>query len=293
MRASGIPRLGDFDRRSCRVGGAARLAPSAVHGYGIPMLEVLRDGVVAVLVFSDTARKNAMTPELGDALAAAVAELRGDDSVRAVVLTGAGGAFSAGGDLRMLEKLRTVSPDESRAFMLGFYRRYLSILDLEVPTVAAVEGPAIGAGLCVALACDACVVDEDAKLALNFVALGLHPGMGATFLLPRRVGTQRAMELLCTGRRFDGREAVSMGIALRATPAARVREEALALARTFAANAPMVVRAIKDRLGVDRSALDAALAFEAEQQSRSYASADFAEGLVAAAERRAPQFTGR
>jgi enoyl-CoA hydratase/carnithine racemase len=257
------------------------------------MLEVLRDGAVATLVLSDIARKNAMSPELGDALAAAVSELRRDDGLRAVVLTGAGGAFSAGGDLRMLERLRAASPDESREFMLGFYRRYLSILDLEVPTVAAVEGPAIGAGLCVALACDACIVDEDAKLALNFAALGLHPGMGATYLLPRRVGELRAMELLGTGRRFDGREAVSMGIALRSTPAARVREEALALAQSFAANAPLVIRAVKSRLTVDRNALDAALAFEAEQQSRSYASADFAEGLAAAAGRRAPLFAGR
>src|SRR4051812_21936970 len=126
------------------------------------MLEVLRDGAVATLVLSDIARKNAMSPELGDALAAAVSELRRDDGLRAVVLTGAGGAFSAGGDLRMLERLRAASPDESREFMLGFYRRYLSIVDLEVPTVAAVEGPAIGAGLCVALACDACIVDENA-----------------------------------------------------------------------------------------------------------------------------------
>jgi enoyl-CoA hydratase/carnithine racemase len=257
------------------------------------MLETRRDGAVATLVLSDTARKNAMSPELGDALAAAVGALRGDAGVRAVVLTGAGGAFSAGGDLRMLERLRAASPDESRAFMLEFYRKYLSILDLEVPIVAAVEGPAIGAGLCVALACDACIVDEDAKLALNFATLGLHPGMGATYLLPRRVGAQRAADLLCSGRRFDGREAVSLGIALRAVPAARVLVEALALAHTFASNAPLVVRAVKRRLGVDRAALDSALDFEAEQQSRSYASADFAEGLSAAGQRRAPQFAGR
>lgn len=257
------------------------------------MLEVLRDGLVATLVFDDTARKNAMTPELGDAVRAAVAELRGDPSVRAVVLTGNGGAFSAGGDLRMLERLRAASRDESRAFMREFYGRYLSILDLEVPTVAAIEGPAIGAGLCVALACDVIVVDEDAKLALNFAALGLHPGMGATYLTPRRVGAQRAAELLLTGRRFDGREAAAMGMALRAVPTARVREEAQSIARSMANNAPLAVRALKRALGVDRAALDAALAFEAEQQSLSYASADLGEGLAAAAARRAPVFTGR
>jgi enoyl-CoA hydratase/carnithine racemase len=257
------------------------------------MLQLLRDGSVATLAFDDTARKNAMTPELGDALCAAVAELRADASVRAVVLTGNGGAFSAGGDLRMLERLRSSSREASRAFMLGFYARYLSILDLEVPTVAAIEGPAIGAGLCVALACDVLVVDEDAKLALNFAALGLHPGMGATYLVPRRVGPQRAADLLLTGRRFDGREAFAMGMAARAVPGARVREEATRVARAMADNAPLAVRALKRALGVEREALGAALAFEAEQQSISYASADLGEGLAAAASRRAPSFTGR
>lgn len=256
------------------------------------MLEVLRDGAVATLVFSDTARKNAMSPELGDALAAAVVRLRADAGVRAVVLTGAGGAFSAGGDLRMLERLRSSSRDETRAFMREFYRKYLSILDLEVPIVAAVEGPAIGAGLCVALACDVCIVDEDAKLALNFAALGLHPGMGATYLVPHRTSAQRAVDLLGSGRRFDGREAAAMGLALRAVPTARVREEAQAYAATLAGNAPLVVRALKRRLAVDRVALDAALEHEAQQQSLSYASADFGEGLAAAGARRAPRFVG-
>lgn len=257
------------------------------------MLDVLRDGHVATLVFNDAARKNAMTPELGDALRAAVTTLKGDDGVRAVVLTGAGGAFSAGGDLRMLERLRVATRDESRAHMRAFYARYLSILELDVPTIAAIEGPAIGAGLCVALACDLCIVDEDAKLALNFAALGLHPGMGATYLAPHRVGHARAAELLLTGRRFDGREAAAMGMALRAVPTARVRDEALALARSIAANAPLAVRALKRTLAVDPDALEKALAYEAEQQSVSYASEDLGEGLAAAAQRRAPAFTGR
>jgi len=257
------------------------------------MLEISRDESVVTLAFNDTARRNAMTPALGDALSDAVGSLRRDPTVRAVVLTGNGGAFSAGGDLKMLETLRTASRDESRAFMLGFYGRYLSILDLDVPTIAAVEGPAIGAGLCVALACDLCVVGDDSKLALNFVQLGLHPGMGATYLAPRRVGAERAAELLLTGRRFDGREAAAMGLSLRAVPAARVREEAVSLARAIAGNAPLAVRALKRAFAVDRTALDAALAFEAEQQSISYASEDLAEGLAAVAEKRAPRFVGK
>ena len=120
---------------------------------------------------------------------------------------------SAGGDFKMLEALRSAKFEEARQHMLAFYARYLSILDLEIPVVAAIEGPAIGAGLCVALACDLVVVAEDAKLALNFVALGLHPGMGATYLVPHRLGAQRAADLLLTGRRFDGKEALALGLA--------------------------------------------------------------------------------
>jgi enoyl-CoA hydratase/carnithine racemase len=259
----------------------------------MPEVHLSRDGGVATLVLDDEKRKNAMSPALGDALRARVAELAGDASLRAVVLTGAGGAFSAGGDLAMLERLRQSSGDEARTFMLDFYARYLSILELGVPVVAAVVGPAIGAGLCVALACHVCVVDADAKLALNFVELGLHPGMGATYFTPRRVGALRAAELLMTGRRFDGREAARMGMALEALPAAEVLPRAAALAASIARNGPLAVRALADELGPDREALARALSREAAEQAKSYASEDLAEGLAAAAARRAPRFSGR
>lgn len=261
------------------------------NGSADVLLQV--DAGVATLTLADTGRRNAMTPELGEALRSRVLELRGRPDVRAVVLTGAGGAFSAGGDLQMLERLRKASYEEARTFMLDFYARYLSVLELPVPTVAAVEGAAIGAGLCVALACDLCVVDTDAKLALNFVQLGLHPGMGATYFVPRRAGAQAAAELLFTGRRFDGREAARLGLALEAVPAGDVLPRARALAARVAANAPLAVRALKERLAPDRAALQQALEAEARAQAESYASADLGEGLAAAAARRAPEFRGR
>lgn len=259
----------------------------------LPTVELeVQDGV-AVLTLADVARKNAMSPELGDALWARVRELAAREDVRAAVLTGAGGAFSAGGDLGMLERLRAASFEDARRFMLDFYGRYLSVLDLAVPVVAAVEGPAIGAGLCVALACDVCVVSEDSKLALNFVQLGLHPGMGATYFVPRRVGPERAAELLLTGRRFDGREAAALGLALEAVAPGTVLARAKALATEMAGAAPLAVRALKAGLGVDRAALQAALEREARAQAESYGSADLGEGLAAAAAKRRPRFTGR
>jgi enoyl-CoA hydratase/carnithine racemase len=176
--------------------------------------------------------------------------------------------------------------------MLAFYSRYLSVTRLPVPIIAAVEGAAMGAGLCVAMACDLCVVDDAAKLGFNFTQLGLHPGMGATYLVPRRAGAQRAAELLYTGRRFSGRDAVPLGLALEAVPATEVRPRALTLARTIASSAPLAVRGLKQALGVDRVALQQALEHEAREQAISYGSADLAEGLAATSARRAPVFHG-
>ncbi len=258
----------------------------------VPVVHVdVADGV-ATLTLDDARRRNAMTPELGDALYEAVERVRADGLVRAAVLTGAGDAFSAGGDLKMLERLRAASFDDAREFMLRFYARYLRVVELHVPVVAAVRGAAIGAGLCVAMACDLMVVDASAKLALNFAQLGLHPGMGATWLTPHRVGAQRAAELLYTGRRFDGAEAARMGLALEAVAADAALPRAQAIARQIASNGPLAVRALKRELGLDRAALTRALEAEARHQAESYGSRDLGEGLAAAAERRPPAFTG-
>jgi enoyl-CoA hydratase/carnithine racemase len=259
----------------------------------MPNVHVVREGAVATIVLDDPARKNAMSVDLGDALRQRVRELAADSTLRAAVITGAGGAFSAGGDLSMLERLRTSSSDEARAFMLEFYAKFLSVLDLGVPVIAAVDGPAIGAGLALALACHLAIVGEDAKLALNFASLGLYPGMGSTYFAPRRMGEQRAAEILLTGRRFDGREAVGIGAALEAVPSSEVLPRAKALAQTIADQGPLATRALADALGPDRPALAAALEREAREQARSYASEDLGEGLRAAAERRKPVFVGK
>lgn len=256
----------------------------------MPEVHVHVRDAIATIVLDDERRKNMMTAELGDALAAAVSRLVDRRDVRAVILTGAGEAFSGGGDLAMLERLRTVSKAEARETMLAFYRRYLSILDLAVPVVAAVRGPAIGAGLSVALACDILVCDEDAKLASNFAKLGLFPGMGTTYFLARRVGALRAAELVLTGRRFDGRDALAWGIANDAVPSAAVLPRAEATAADIAASSPATVRALKRTFLPDRAALAAALEHEATEQAESYAGRDLAEGLAAARERRAPRF---
>jgi enoyl-CoA hydratase len=251
------------------------------------------DGV-AVLTLDDPDRRNAMTMAMGDALMARCEELRDDADLRVVVLTGAPPAFSAGGDLVMLEDLAARTRDEgfdATGTMLDFYRRFLALRELPVPVVAAINGHAIGAGLCVALAADLRLVAEDAKVGLNFARLGLHPGMGGSYFLPRLLGSQRAAQWLYTGRLVTGREAAEQGLAVSVHPTDEVLPAALQLAAEIAAASPVVVRQLRTTLADD--GLDAALAREAAAQAINYGTDDLAEGLAAARERRTPDFPGR
>lgn len=252
---------------------------------------------VAVLTLDDPERRNAMTEAMGDALAGAVGALADDATVRVVVVTGAPPAFSAGGDLAMLEQLARRTREEgfdATDTMRAFYERFLALRRLPVPTIAAVNGHAVGAGLCVALACDLRVLAADARLGLNFARLGLHPGMGGSWLLPRVLGEQRAAEWLYTGRLVDGETAARQGLGLEALPADQVLERALALAEEIAQAAPVTVRQLKATLAADdEAALARALDREAACQAVSYGSDDLQEGLAAARERRSPDFPGR
>lgn len=255
-----------------------------------------RDDGVAVLTLDDPARRNAMTEAMGDALAARCAELASDQRLRAVVLTGSPPAFSGGGDLEMLEELSRRTREEgydATTTMAGFYRRFLSIRDLPVPVIAAINGHAVGAGLCIALACNLRLVADEATVGLNFVKLGLHPGMGGSWLLPRLLGEQRAAAWLYTGDLVDGATAARQGLALAAYPADEVLDRALELAGRIASAAPQTVRRLKRTLAeVDRRDLDEALTAEAAAQASDYATDDLLEGLAAVRERRRPRFTG-
>jgi enoyl-CoA hydratase len=266
------------------------------------LLLLEREGAVALLTLNDPGRLNAMTEAMGRALAAAVESLAADDAVRAVVLTGAGRAFSAGGDLELLEQMARAgraSPGGAtrrahEEFMGRFYRLFLTVRALPQPTIAAINGAAIGAGCCVALGCDLRLAAREAKLGLNFNRLGIHPGMAATWTLPRLVGPAHAAELLYTGRLLDGAEAERIGLVNRAVGREALRDEALALARSIAEAAPLALRATKRSLLASPGAtLDEQLDQEAREQARCYESADLLEGLAAARERRPPRFTGR
>lgn len=266
-----------------------------------PLLLESRSGAVLTLRFNQPDRLNAMSEAMGEAFSDAVGRLARDDGLRAVVLTGSGRAFSAGGDLGMIQGHAdagradpTGAQRRIRDTMRVFYELFLSLRDLPCPTIAAVNGPAIGAGFCVALACDLRVIAEDAKVGLNFTKLGLHPGMAATWTLPRLVGPALAAELLYTSRLVDGVEAARIGLANRAVPRESVLETAQSVAAEIAECAPLAVRGVKRALDRTLSAtLEDQLSFEASEQSGCFLSEDVHEGIAAVKEKRAPAFRGR
>jgi enoyl-CoA hydratase/carnithine racemase len=173
------------------------------------------------------------------------------------------------------------------------YEPFLSLLDIAVPVIGALNGHAVGGGFGLALVCDLRIGARDAKYGANFVKLGLAPGMAISYLLPRLVGVARANELLLTGRLIDGDEAERFGILNRAVAAGDVLPEALALARTIADNAPLAVRATKRAIqrGLELQIRDAAH-LEAFAQAETLTTDDAREGIAALLAKRPPRFTG-
>jgi enoyl-CoA hydratase len=260
-------------------------------------ITLAREGHVATLTLNRPEARNAMTPAMGDEVARAVEAIRADPEARVLIVTGAGKAFSGGGDLGMLAHDAGLTKDAA-AGMGGpprdFYARYLSVHSLPMPTIAAINGHAIGAGLCFALACDLRVAVADAKMGMTFTKLGIHPGMGATFFLPRIVGSARARELLFTGRIIDAQEAEGLGLVGRVVSREAFPATVAALANEIAAAAPIAVRMVKRALARSAGAsLDDALDLESLQQSATFQTADAREGVRAVMEKRQPTFRGR
>ena len=249
---------------------------------------------VVVATLDNPDQRNAMTGPMTHAWDELMTELADDRDLRVLVVTGAGSAFCSGGDTSWIAGEPHASVADLRTRMLPFYRSWLSVLDLDVPTIAAVNGPAVGAGLCLALACDLRYAAAGARFAAPFVRLGMHPAMAATWLLPEAVGLPIARELLFTGRRVDADEALRIGLVSRVFASAdELVAGSIAVAEQIAANGPVAVRltAAGLRDGAHPS-VEAALQYEALAQPVTFATSDLTEGLAAAKERRPAHFTG-
>jgi enoyl-CoA hydratase len=257
-------------------------------------IRVETDGPIGRLTLDRPGERNAMTLTMGREIEHAVAALNRDAAARVVVITGAGKAFSAGGNLKTLGKEAGLGDDgEDLGGGEVFYKAFLAVRDLNVPTIAAVNGHAIGAGLCFALACDLRIVHRDAKLGMTFVKLGIHPGMAAKWNLPRLIGPARAADLLYTGRLVDAAEALDIGLASRVAgdDFAGVVDS---VAGEIAANGPVALRLLKETLrGTADRTIDEAVAREASAQAQTFTTDDAREGIRAMMEKRAPVFRGR
>ena len=264
----------------------------AMPDYPHLRLERPSEGV-ALLVLDNPEQRNAMSDQMTESWVAAVDELAADRSVRAVVVTGEGTAFCSGGNTSWIASEPDATVDHLRTRMIAFYRAWLSIRKLEVPTIAAVNGPAIGAGLCLALACDLRYAAAGARLGAPFVKLGMHAGMAGTYLLPNVVGEAHARDLLLTGRIVDADEALRLGLVSRVHEAESFRDEVLATAAGIAATAPIASKlttlALRDGGHAD---FESCLQWEAMAQPITLATADLQEGIRAAQEKRQPAFTG-
>ena len=258
-----------------------------------PLRVERRDDGVVVLTLALPDRRNAMTGELTAAWGKTIASLRGDRSVRCIVVTGDGSAFCAGGDLSWIAESPDLNVDAIRDRMLPFYRTWLSVRELEAPSIAAINGHAVGAGLCLALACDIRYAARGAKLSAPFTQLGMHAGMAATYLLPEVVGTAAARDLLLTGRAVTADEALALGLVSAVYDADSLLESALENAARVAGAAPIASRLTKAGLRAGNGSLEEALQYESLAQPVTFATDDLREGLAATRERRTPKFTGK
>lgn len=253
-----------------------------------PVLEETR-GAVRLLTLNRRASLNSLTPELLVVLRQALEGARDDAGIRAVVLTGAGRAFSAGADLA------TASPDRDvRALLATRYAPVIGVLtQMETPVVAAINGVAAGAGLSIALACDLRVAARSARLIQAFVRIGLVPDAGATWLLPRLVGLGRAMEIAMLGDDVDAERAERWGMVNRVVDDGACLDEAMALAERLAAgprSVGLIKRALRQGLSGD---LAGQLQVEEDLQGLAIRTADFTEGVSAFLEKRPAVFQGR
>lgn len=255
---------------------------------------VLELGTITRLTLNRAQQANAMDWEMGVELQTALSQIRSSAEVRVVLLAGAGKHFCAGGDFSFIEENTRLPREEVQVRMSTFYRMFLGVLDLPVPTCAIVRGSAIGAGLCLALACDLRLAAASARVGTNFVHIGLHPGMGATALLPHVAGASVAAEMLLTGAVFDAERAYAAGLVTRVIPDAELDGEVARVAESLARAAPIAARQTIETLRAPlRQRLDEQLAREAACQAIDFGTEDVRRAISAFQRREQPDFVGR
>lgn len=261
------------------------------------LLARIEDGV-AVLTLNRPEARNALSTELSPALRRMIAQMGADDSVRAILLTGAGAAFCAGGDVKNMGDRRAATDETPDDKFLVMQQRHQgmggALYAIRKPTVAALPGPAAGAGLALALACDIRIAAASTFVATGYAGVGLSGDYGIAWLLTHAVGPSRARQLLLTNERISANRAAELGIIHKVVPDEALQAEAFAQARALANGPSVALRYMKDNLDEALSiSYTAAVDREAERMLRSQGTDDHKEAVRAFVEKRKPVFKGR
>lgn len=255
---------------------------------------------VVELVFDRAERRNAITsPEDCQQFAGALSELDADTSVRCIILTGAGSAFSAGGDIKAMKERRGIGPQDQALdtrlnYKRGVHRVIHALWHCETPIIAAINGPAVGLGLDIACLCDQRIAADSARFGSTFVKLGIIPGDGGAWILPRIIGLANASELILSGDLIDAQRALEIGLIKSAVPAEQLLEQAHELAQRIAANPPRATALAKRLLREGQTgSLNGVLEMSAAFQALLHETEDHAEAVDAMLEKRSAEFKGR
>ncbi|ABX32737.1 Enoyl-CoA hydratase/isomerase [Delftia acidovorans SPH-1] len=261
----------------------------------MPFLNIARDGAIWTLTMNLPETRNALTGNTAvEEFVQVCDEIRRDASVKAVILTGAGPIFSSGGNVKDMQRFfdDALTPDAIREeYRQGIQRIPRALTQLDVPVICAINGPAIGAGLDLTCMCDIRIASETATFAESFVRVGIVPGDGGAWLLPRAVGRAKAAEMAFTGEAIDAQQALACGLVSRVVPADQLLPTARALADKIAANPGAVMRMTKRLLREgEHSTLESLLELSAGYQALAHKTADHREAVMAFVEKRKPRF---
>jgi 2-(1,2-epoxy-1,2-dihydrophenyl)acetyl-CoA isomerase len=251
-----------------------------------------RDHSVGWIRINRPDRLNSFSGTMRDDLDDALQDLESDDGIRCVVITGVGRAFSTGGDVAFMQQLINTQDIESFEALVRTGARVVQRIDeMRKPVIAAINGPAAGAGACLALACDLRIASETATIGFGFLRVGLHPDWGGSYFLPRLIGPARAAEFILTGEMINAERGEKLGIFNRVVAAAELEPTTKVLAGQIAAAPQGVVTDLKRTLRVTLQAdLPEILEAETEAQLRAFRTADFKEGIDSFLQKRAPKF---
>ncbi len=260
-------------------------------------LQTERDGGILTLRMNQPQTRNVLTGNTAvEELLQACADVSADLTIRVVVLTAAGTVFSAGGNLKDMLRYQRGNPSTDairEEYRRGIQRLPKALYNLDVPIIAAINGPAIGAGLDLTTMCDIRIASERATFAESFVKVGIVPGDGGAWLLPRAVGMSKAAEMAFTGDTLTAQEALECGLVSRVVPHDALMDEALSLARRIAANPGGALRMTKRLLREgEKSSLESLLELSASFQAHAHMTAEHHEAVNAFLEKRPPNFAG-